>query len=216
EAIALNLHFSYTNPAVERRIAERIKSRYPHVYVSCSSVIDPRFREYERLVVTALDAYIRPLVSRYVGNLTNKLTSLGVTSPLLMMESHGGVLDARLLSEQAITVLMSGLAGGAIGAAKTGTLLNYDHLLSIDTGGTSTAVSLITDGAAVLSDEGAVGEFDMRLPMVDVHTVGAGGGSIAHLDASKSLRVGPKSAGADPGPVCYDRGGQQVTVTDAN
>lgn len=216
ESIALNLLFSYTAPGVEEAVAARITEKYPHVYVSRSSAIDPRVREYERLVVTALDAYIRPLVSQYVGSLRKKLSSFGVQADLYMMESHGGIIDAELLEDAAVSVLMSGLAGGAIGAAKVGESLEEANLLSIDMGGTSTDVVLITDGAVALSDEGVIGDFDVRLPSVDVHTVGAGGGSIAELDVSGGLRVGPESAGASPGPVCYGRGGTEPTVTDAN
>lgn len=216
DSIALNLLFSYTAPKVEQDIAARINARYPHIYVSCSSVIDPRVREYERLVVTALDAYIRPLVSRYVHKLRANLTDFGVHQPLYMMESHGGIIDAELLEEAAVSVLMSGLAGGAIGAAKVGGVLGERNLLSVDMGGTSTDVILIDNGVSALSDEGAVGSFDVRLPSVDVHTVGAGGGSIGELDISGGLKVGPESAGADPGPVCYGQGGKLPTVTDAN
>lgn len=216
DSIALNLLFSYTAPKVEQDIAARINARYPHVYVSCSSVIDPRVREYERLVVTALDAYIRPMVSRYIHNLRAKLTDFGVHQPLYMMESHGGIINAELLEDTAVTVLMSGLAGGAIGAAKVGGILGEKNLLSVDMGGTSTDVILTDNGATALSDEGAVGGFDVRLPIVDVHTVGAGGGSIGKLDISGGLKVGPESAGAVPGPVCYAHGGKVPTVTDAN
>lgn len=216
DSIAINLLFSYTDPSVEQAIAARIREAHPHVFVSTSSAIDPRVREYERLVVTLLDAYIRPLMSQYVGNLRKKLADYGVTAPLYMMESHGGIIDARLLDDMAVTVLMSGLAGGAIGAAKIGTAMGEPNLLSVDMGGTSTDVALITDGSAVLSDEGVVGGFDVRLPIVDVHTIGAGGGSIGTVDISGGLKVGPESAGADPGPVCYGRGGAEATTTDAN
>lgn len=216
ESIALNLLFSYTDPSVEQRIAQRINERHPHVFVSSSAAIDPRVREYERLVVTALDAYIRPLISQYVKTLRRKLAELGVQQTLYMMESHGGVLDAGLLDQAAVSVLMSGLAGGAIGASKIGTLLHEPDLLSVDMGGTSTDVTLITGGSAVLSDESVVGTYDVRLPMVDVHTVGAGGGSLAEIDIAGGLRVGPESAGAEPGPACYGRGNTRPTVTDAN
>ena len=216
DAIAINLLFSYTNPKVELDIARRIVELYPEIYVSRSSFIDPRVREFERLVVTALDAYIRPLVSRYVSTLREKLVEAGVSAKLFMMESHGGVIDASMLDDRAVSVLMSGLAGGVIGAAKVGQVLRKENLLSVDMGGTSTDVALISDGGIGMSDEGTVGEFDVRLPSVDVHTIGAGGGSIARVDRSGSLQVGPNSAGANPGPACYGNGGEYPTVTDAN
>lgn len=216
ESIAVNLLFSYTNPAVEKSIADRIATTYPHVYVSRASAIDPRLREYERLVVTALDAYIRPLIVGYVSQLKEKVKNAGVPAPLYLMESHGGVVDMTQLQEKAVSVLMSGLAGGAMGAAKVGTVLNRGNLLSVDMGGTSTDVTLITNGNVAVSDEGTVGDYDVRLPTVDVHTVGAGGGSIAKVDVAGGLKVGPHSAGATPGPACYDQGGSHPTVTDAN
>lgn len=215
-SLALNLLFSYTNPEVERQIAERIAEIYPHVFVSRSSVIDPRVREYERLVVTALDAYIRPLIIGYVTSLRRKLDKAGVSAPLYLMESHGSVVDTKQLQDKAVSVLMSGLAGGAIGAAKVGSVLNYQNLLAVDMGGTSTDVTLITNSEVAVGDEGEVGQYDIRLPTVDVHTVGAGGGSIAEVDISGGLKVGPRSAGAVPGPACYGQGGKYPTVTDAN
>lgn len=216
ESIALNLLFSYTDPSVEEAIAARILELHPDVFVSRSSEVDPRVREYERLVVTALDAYVRPLVSKYVATLRTQLANTGVTAKLFMMESHGGIVDAELLDGKAVSVLMSGLAGGAIGAAKVGTVLSQPNLLSVDMGGTSTDVTLITGEEVALSDEGVIGNFDVRLPAVDVHTVGAGGGSIAEVDVAGGLRVGPQSAGAMPGPACYGQGGELPTVTDAN
>src|SRR5690625_1272202 len=215
-SIALNLLFSYTNPDIEKQIAARIERLYPHVFVSRSSTIDPRVREYERLVVTALDAYIRPLIIGYVTSLQRKLDKAGIPASLYLMESHGSIVDARQLQDKAVSVLMSGLAGGAIGAAKVGSTLNYPNLLAVDMGGTSTDVSLITNNEVAISDEGEVGQYDIRLPTVDVHTVGAGGGSIAEVDVSGGLKVGPRSAGAVPGPACYGQGGLYPTVTDAN
>lgn len=216
QSVAINLLFSYTNPNVEKQIADRITTTYPHIYVSRASAIDPRLREYERLVVTALDAYIRPLIVGYVSRLKEKVENAGVPAPLYLMESHGGIVDMKQLEEKAVSVLMSGLAGGAMGAAKVGAVLNHGNLLSVDMGGTSTDVTLITDGNVAVSDEGIVGDYDVRLPAVDVHTVGAGGGSIAKVDVAGGFKVGPHSAGAVPGPACYGQGGTHPTVTDAN
>lgn len=216
EAIAVCLLFSFARSDQEQRIQRLISERHPGTHVSLSSRVDPRFREFERLVVTAMDAYIRPGIVSYVRGLRERLGALGITAPLQIMESHGGVVGSQLVEERAVGTLLSGLAGGANGAAAIGAATGRSRVVGFDMGGTSTDVTLITDGRPVVSAEGSIGGHPLRLPMVDVHTIGAGGGSIAYVDESESPRVGPHSAGADPGPAAYGRGGTEPTVTDAN
>lgn len=216
EAIAVSLMFSFANPHLERRVEEIVLTHYPDIYVSLSSRIDPRFREFERLVVTAFDAYVRPKVGSYIRGLRDRLQVAGVPSPLQVMESHGGIVASQLVEHRAVGTLLSGLAGGAIGAAATGSTAGHGRVLGFDMGGTSTDVTLVVDGRPLTGEQGRIAGQPLRLPTVDVHTIGSGGGSIAHVDAAGSLRVGPRSAGADPGPACYGRGGSEPTVTDAN
>lgn len=216
DSLAVNLLFSFVSSKQEKAIAAIAKAEYPGLYVSLSSSVDPRAREYERLVVTAMDAYLRPKMARYIGSLQKRLADLGFSARLQIMESHGGIIDAQMIQERAVGTLLSGLAGGAIGASSIGRAASRSHLLAFDMGGTSTDVTLINDGRPLVSDEGKIGTHEIRVPMVDVHTIGAGGGSIARVDGSGSLRVGPQSAGADPGPAAYGRGGADATVTDAN
>lgn len=216
DAIAVSLLFSFADPSMERRVEEIVRAHGADTYVSLSSRIDPRFREFERLVVTAFDAYIRPKLATYIRGLRGRLRHAGVPSPLQVMESHGGIVASELVEERAAGTLLSGLAGGATGAAAVAAQAGHSRVLGFDMGGTSTDVTLIVDGSPLVDDEGRLSGQPLRLPMVDVHTVGAGGGSIAYVDAAGSLRVGPRSAGADPGPASYGRGGNDPTVTDAN
>lgn len=216
ESLAISLLFSFTSPRQEQQIAEIAKEAYPALFVSMSSSVDPRAREYERMVVTAMDAYLRPKMAGYIGTLEKKLLELGSTAQLQIMESHGGIIDAQSIQERSVGTLLSGLAGGAIGAGAVGRAANRPAVLAFDMGGTSTDVSLIQGGKPLVSDEGKIGHHAIRVPMVDVHTIGAGGGSIAVVDSSGTLRVGPQSAGAAPGPAAYAHGGTAATVTDAN
>jgi len=215
-AIAVSFLFSFVDPRHERRAAEIIAARHPGLVVSLSSRIDPRFREFERLVVTAMDAYIRPTIGRYVAGLRDRLDATGVPVPLQVMESHGGIVGSELIEERAVGTLLSGLAGGAAGAASVAVQAGRGEALGFDMGGTSTDVALIAGGRPLTHDEGEIGGHPLRLPTVDVHTIGAGGGSIAYVDAAGSLRVGPRSAGSSPGPAAYGWGGTEPTVTDAN
>jgi len=216
ESLAINLLFSFVSPRQELQVAQIVQAEYPDLYVSLSSQVDPRAREYERLVVTAMDAYIRPKMSTYIGQLQKRLDDLDVSARLQVMESHGGIVDSSTIRQRAVGTLLSGLAGGAIGAGAVGQVAGRGQILAFDMGGTSTDVTLIDNGQPLVSDEGAVGAHRVRVPMVDVHTIGAGGGSIALVDSAGSLRVGPQSAGAVPGPAAYANGGGNATVTDAN
>jgi len=216
EAVAVCLLFSFLNPAHEEMLGERLHLLHPEVNISLSHRVLPEFREYERLSTTVLDAYITPVLSRYLKRLEGALRRAGVESPLLLMQGNGGVLHSEAARQRAVRLLLSGLAAGALAGRYTGQLLGQGELITLDMGGTSTDVSLITGGELRETTEGNVGGLPCRVPMVDVETVGAGGGSIAWIDEGGVLRVGPRSAGADPGPCCYGMGGQEPTVTDAN
>jgi N-methylhydantoinase A len=215
-AIAVCYLFSFLNPAHERRTREIIAELAPEMSVSLSSEVDPTFREYERSCVTAFDAYLGPVVKRYLAGLAETLRGLGVSGVPLIMRSRGGIVSASLAAQQPVTLFLSGPAGGVIGAAFAAERSGVANFVSLDMGGTSNDVALVRDGRPLLISEGAIGPFPVRTPMVDVNTIGAGGGSIAWIDTAGGLRVGPQSAGAEPGPACYGRGGDEATVTDAS
>jgi N-methylhydantoinase A/oxoprolinase/acetone carboxylase beta subunit len=215
-AIAVCYLFSFVNPAHERRTRAIIAEMAPELSVSLSCEVDPTFREYERLCVTAFDAYLGPVVKRYLAGLADALRGLRVPAPPLIMRSRGGIVSAALAAEQPVTLFLSGPAGGVIGAAFAAEQSGVRDFVSLDMGGTSNDVALVRDGKPLLVSEGAIGPYPVRTPMVDVNTIGAGGGSIAWIDAAGGLRVGPRSAGAEPGPACYARGGDEATVTDAS
>jgi len=216
QAIAVCYLFSFVNPAHERRTREIVAELAPEISVSLSSDVDPTFREYERLCVTAFDAYLGPVVKRYLAGLADTLRGLGVPGVPLIMRSRGGIVSAALAAQQPVTLFLSGPAGGVIGAAFAAERSAVRDFVSLDMGGTSNDVAVVRDGTPLLASEGAIGPYPVRTPMVDVNTIGAGGGSIAWIDAAGGLRVGPRSAGADPGPACYGRGGDEATVTDAS
>lgn len=213
EAVALCFLYSYANPAHERAARARILARgaLAEWQVSLSSDVLPEFREYERASTTALDAYVRPVMTRYLARLE---TALPRQSRLLVMKSDGGVVSAEAARQQAVQTALSGPAAGVIGAFHVAALAGYDHIITLDMGGTSTDVALCP-GAPARRAETDLDGLPLRLRLLDIETIGAGGGSIARLDAGGALRVGPESAGADPGPVAYGRGGTQVTVSDA-
>jgi N-methylhydantoinase A len=216
EAIAVCYLFSFENEAHEVRTAEIAHELYPDLGISLSCKVNPEIREYERLCITAFDAYIRPVVGRYLSDLTDDLRGLGVSAPLQVMESRGGIADARLTIQRPSATIMSGPAAGVIGALRAATASGYREIISIDVGGTSSDVSLAVDGNPLISREGRILTYPVRTPMVDVTSIGAGGGSVAWFDAAGGLHVGPQSAGAEPGPACYGRGGTEATVTDAS
>ena len=215
DAVAVCLLFSFRDPSHERDVATELRRRLPGAHVVASHEIAPEFREYERASTTAADAYLGPTCARYFRALAGRCADAGLPPPLVM-RSSGGVMTAEEAAEHPAHVLVSGPAGGAIGAALAARQAGIDHAISFDMGGTSTDVCLIAGGAAERTSERGVGGLPIRLPMVDIHTVGAGGGSIVWLDTGGALRVGPQSAGAVPGPACYGRGGTEPTVTDAN
>ncbi len=216
EAVAVCLLFAYKNTTHEKLLEKHLRSLYPDIPVSLSSEVLPEFREYERISTTTLDAYVTPILSTYLHRLEKALKLDDVKAPLLIMQSHGGLLQSSLARNQAVRLLFSGLAGGILGGRYTSQVMGEGDLVTFDMGGTSTDVALIVEGEFRETSEGSIGGLPCRVPMVDVETVGAGGGSIAWIDEGGILRVGPQSAGADPGPCCYNSGGNEVTVTDAN
>ncbi|MFO0523862.1 MAG: hydantoinase/oxoprolinase family protein [bacterium] len=215
-AIAIVFLFSFLDPAQERRARELILARHPQLAVSLSSEVDPAFREYERACVTAFDAYVKPVLDQYLSQMERGLADAGVPARLQIMQSRGGVSSARVARARPVRLFLSGPAAGAIGGAMTGRAVGRRDLISVDIGGTSCDIALAADGVPLLRSEGSIEGHPVRVAMVDVNAIGAGGGSLAWLDGAGTLRVGPHSAGADPGPACYARGGSEPTVTDAS
>ncbi len=215
ESVAVCLLFSYLDPSHERRIAAHLRERLPGVHVSASHEVLPRFREYERCSTTAIDAYLSPLLDRYLGRLGEAAARAGLPEPLVM-RSSGGVAPAAEAARAGAWSVLSGPAGGAVGAGLLARVSGDGNALGFDMGGTSCDVCVVEDGEVRRTDSRRIDGRTIQLPMVDVHTVGAGGGSIGWRDPGGALRVGPRSAGAEPGPACYGRGGTEPTVTDAN
>jgi N-methylhydantoinase A len=215
EAVAICLLFSFRDPSHEATVAAEVRRRLPDAHVVASHEVSAEFREYERASTTAVDAYLGPVVSLYLGSLVEHCAEACLPEPLIM-RSSGGVASVREAAAHPAPILVSGPAAGVVGAARVARMAGIENAISLDMGGTSTDVCLIAAGAAARSAARAVGGLPVRLPTVDLHTVGAGGGSLVWRDAGGALRVGPESAGADPGPACYGRGGTRPTVTDAN
>jgi N-methylhydantoinase A len=216
DSIAVCYLFSFMNPKHELRTKEIINEKYPQMRVSLSSAIDPRFREYERLCVTAFDAYIGPKISAYFQRLKTELHQMNIPAELQIMQSSGGIAGVETVLSKTVNTVLSGPAAGAISGQFIGELVSCENVITLDMGGTSNDVALIQKGKPLLSYEGKVENYPLRVPMIDVNCIGAGGGSIAWIDAGGALRVGPQSAGADPGPACYGKGGSEATVTDAS
>jgi len=215
EAVAVCLLFAFMRPQHEKRVGEALREALPDVHVSLSSEVLPEFREYERFSTTAADAYLAPKLAAYLRNLAGKVEEAGTPTPSVM-QSAGGVVRIEDAVSDAAAFVLSGPAGGVVGAAYVAGLGGYRDLLTFDMGGTSTDVAPIVGGEVQTTTETVIAGVPIRLPMVDVHTVSAGGGSIAWADAGGALRVGPQSAGAEPGPAGYDKGGEEPAVTDAN
>src|SRR6185369_10982035 len=193
-----------------------IEAEYPEAVVSLSSEVLREYREYERSVTTLVDAAVKPKVAAYVTNIRTRLDEIAPGVPFYVMKSNGGVLSAAEVVHQPITTVLSGPAAGALGAALVAGAAGFEKVLTCDGGGTSTDVSVVLGGQPTLTTEGNVGAYPSKIPMIDVVTVGAGGGSIAWISPEGSLKVGPQSAGADPGPLCYAKGGTEPTITDAH
>jgi N-methylhydantoinase A len=208
---------SYANPEHELRMRDVLSREHPEATVSISSEVLREYREYERSVTTLVDAAVKPTIRRYVENVRGRLDGLtGKSVPFYVMKSNGGVLSATEVVHQPITTVLSGPAAGALGAAVVATAAGCARVLTLDGGGTSTDVTVVRDGHPALTTEGSVGAYPSKIPMIDVVTVGAGGGSVAWISPEGTLKVGPRSAGADPGPMCYGKDGTEVTVTDAH
>lgn len=215
EAIAVCLLHSYRHPEHERAVAAELRRRHPDAHVVASHEVSPELREYERASTTVVDAYLGPVLGRYLTALEEACLRQRLPAPLVM-RSSGGLTTLREAARHASFALLSGPAAGAVGAARIAALAGFENALSFDLGGTSTDVCAIVAGEARREHERTVAGYPVRLPTLAVHTVGAGGGSLVWQDAGGALRVGPESAGADPGPACYGKGGTQATVTDAN
>ena len=216
DAIAVCLLHSYANPAHERALGEALRRSLPGVTVALSHEVLPEFKEYERMSTTAINAYVSPVMERYLRRLEHTISDAGLKSELYIMQSNGGTMGVETAIERPVHTIMSGPAAGVIGAAAIARQAGHANAISIDMGGTSFDVSLCYQGEVRQTQESEIERLPIRVPMVDVHTLGAGGGSIAWIDAGGALRVGPSSAGAVPGPACYGSGGTQATVTDAN
>jgi N-methylhydantoinase A len=217
EAVVIHFLHSYINPAHEWRAAEIVRGLWPNAYVTAGHAILSEYREYERGVTAAVNASVQPVLDRYLSRLRTELKAKGYDRDLLVMQGNGGTISSQLIAEAAVNTVMSGPASGVMAAAYTGRASGHPNLITYDMGGTSTDVGLIENAVPQVSGELEL-EYAMpiHVPMVDVHTIGAGGGSIASVDAAGMLRVGPESAGARPGPICYGRGGSEPTITDAN
>jgi N-methylhydantoinase A len=215
EAVAVCLLHAYAHPGHERQVGEAVRAALPEARVSISSDVLPAFREYERFSTTTADAYLGPRLAGYLRRLAARVEAAGLPPPLVM-RSSGGVAELEDATSNAAAFVLSGPAGGVVGAAYVAALAGYDDVLTFDMGGTSTDVAPVVAGQVATTSESVVAGIPIGLPMVDVHSVSAGGGSIAWVDDGGALRVGPRSAGADPGPAAYGRGGTEPTVTDAN
>ncbi|AEH44427.1 5-oxoprolinase (ATP-hydrolyzing) [Thermodesulfatator indicus DSM 15286] len=209
ESVAVCFLFSFLNNSHEKELEKYLKEE--NIYYCLSSEILPEFREYERTSTTVINAYVSPKMSQYISFIRKNLSQ---ESKLRIMQSNGGIISYDIAMKESVRTILSGPAGGVVGAFEIAKMAGFDKLITFDMGGTSTDVALI-DQKIPLTVESEIEGFPVKVPMIDIHTVGAGGGSIAHIDAGGALKVGPVSAGADPGPICYGKG-NQITVTDAN
>ncbi len=213
--IGVCLLHAYANDTHERRIGELVRAEFPDVFVSLSSVVLPEYREYERAMTTLIDVLVKPYCKTYLQNAADEIRARSGDIPFLIMQSNGGVVKHSTAGEKPVTMLLSGPAAGILGSIHMARLAGFKDILTVDVGGTSTDVAIIEDYAPMYTSSSMVESYPVKTPMLDIVTVGSGGGSIAWVDPYGQLKVGPRSAGADPGPICYGRGGTQPTVTDA-
>jgi N-methylhydantoinase A len=213
--IGVCLMHGYANDTHERRVGEIIAEHFPDLFVSLSSVVLPEYREYERAMTTLIDVMVKPYCQTYLQRAAAKVSSNGKGPSLLIMQSNGGVVSDQTAAERPVTMLLSGPAAGVLGAAHMAQLAGFEDILTLDVGGTSTDVSLIEKLTPHVTSHSLVENYPVKTPMLDIATVGTGGGSLAWVDDYGGLKVGPQSGGADPGPICYGRGGRQPAVTDA-
>ena len=216
DAVAVCLLHSYANPAHERAVGEHLRAALPDLTVSLSCEVVPEFKEYERMSTTAINAYVAPVMVRYLRRLQASIADLGIPSDVHIMQSNGGTMTAGLAVEKPVHTILSGPAAGVIGSVAIASQAGEANSISVDMGGTSFDISLCYRGEVRRTQDSEIERLPVKVPMVDIHTLGAGGGSIAWIDPGGALRVGPQSAGAEPGPACYGRGGSEATVTDAN
>ena len=218
ESIAVCFLFSYLNPAHELRVQQLIEEEFPEAFVTTSADVSPQFREFERFTTTCLNAFLGPKVRAYIDELSNRLKEAGSNTELHIMTSNGGVTTPRAISGKPVNTLLSGPAAGVLGGDWVARQTKRDNLITLDVGGTSADIGIITPRGFVEASarDTSIAGFPVMIPMIDVHTIGAGGGSIAYVDAGEAFRVGPRSAGSMPGPACYGHGGEEPTVTDAN
>ena len=215
-AVAVCLLHSYANPGHELRVKELFTEHYPQATVSLSSEILPEIREYERMSTTVINSYVMPIIEGYLAVLEGRMKDAGLSVELNVMQSNGGVMPARSAGKKSVATILSGPAGGVLGSQWLVSLAGIKDVITLDIGGTSSDICLISQGSFLSTTESEIGGHAIKVPMIDINTIGAGGGSIAWIDQGGSLRVGPQSAGADPGPACYGKGGTKPTVTDAN
>ncbi|WP_291295009.1 hydantoinase/oxoprolinase family protein [Elioraea sp.] len=217
-AIAIGFLFSYLNPAHERRAREIVREEHPDAFVTISSDVAPQFREFERFTTAAMNAFVGPKVRDYVARLDRRIGEAGLTADLHIMASNGGVVTPAMVAERPVVTMLSGPAAGVLGGAWAGALSDRKNLITFDVGGTSADIGIVTEGvfAEATARDTWIAGFPLLTPMIDIHTIGAGGGSIARVDEGGAFRVGPQSAGARPGPAAYGRGGTEPTVTDAH
>lgn len=216
KAVAVCLLHSYANTGHEKRVKEILAEHLPGIKISISSEILPEFREYERMSTTILNSYVHPVMEDYLTDLAVKLSGAGMRKDLHVMQSNGGIMTRKTASEKCIHTAVSGPAAGVVGGVYLARLAGYENVITVDMGGTSFDICLAYQGEIRLTKETQIGGHSIKVPMIDINTIGAGGGSIGWIDAGGALRVGPQSAGADPGPACYGLGGIEPTVTDAN
>lgn len=216
ESIAICFLHSYANDENEKKALEVIREIAPDFPVSVSSEILPEFREFERMNTTVMNAYVQPRMQKYVSQLRRRLDENGINSPLTIMQSSGGMMTDQIAAQKSVNTLLSGPAGGVLAAEFLSKITDYHNIITGDLGGTSFDVGIVQNGSIGITGEGVIEGFPVKFPHIDITTIGAGGGSIAWLDAGGALRVGPRSAGAVPGPVCYSKGGTEPTVTDAH
>ena len=216
DAVAVCYLHAYRDPSHELATRQYVETRLPEAYISLSSEVLPQIKEYERVCTTVVNAYVGPMLSRYLSHLADRLQIAGYRRDVLIMQSHGGVAPLADAARLAAGAILSGPAGGIAGSRYCSRLLGEENLISFDMGGTSTDIAVLERGEPFLTGDKSVGGLKVALPSLDIHTLGAGGGSIAHVDLGGILHVGPESAGADPGPACYGKGGTAATVTDAN
>ncbi|MCE6075273.1 hydantoinase/oxoprolinase family protein [Agrobacterium vitis] len=216
KSIAVCFLYGFLNTAHERRVVEILRDEMPDVFVSASHEVAPEFREYERMSTTVVNAYLGPVMQRYIDRLKLRLTELGIPVAPQLTQSNGGVIGFDMAARLPVRTVLSGPSTGVVAAQAVGRMAGFDNIITFDVGGTSSDVALLQGGVCKLTGEANVHGYPIKAPMLDIHTVGAGGGSIAYVDSGGLLKVGPRSAGADPGPACYGRGNTEATVTDAN